>query len=195
MKLPAPVVRSWADVQRNFDFLVGRSQAPIVIPVNGLGSVDLGPVPGESITGVRVTLAGQTAGTGGNTYIRLRPNGLASITANQLTERTYWDGAVQNHDAQLGGNTGGQPGLIICATDWGVGANSVHAFGVLNTKIGTARAWTGIYSNQDVVTNGSRILSGRVLANWNEGSTPITSLLFALDAGTFTGRIVLEMLP
>jgi hypothetical protein len=169
--------------------------------VTGVSSVDLGAIPGESITGVRITLAGRTFSTGGNTFLRLKPNGLVSMTTGAVANRSYvgaGPGYAATGDNLFGGALATSPGIVIAETDWGTASNNVFASGVIFTKLnagGQHRSYLGECANQDAVTDGNNRLSARIHSIWGDASTAVTSLALALDAGTFTGRIVVEQLP
>lgn len=169
-----------------------------LIEVASLSSIDLGAIDGDGITAVRINLVGKVVGNTGNTFIRLRPNGLSSFSASSIAERTSWpSGGPQGHDVVYGSNATTTSGFLLCATDWGARDNAVKAYQTLDTRVDATsrRHLSGIYSNQDIEVDANNLLSARVLTEWNDNSTVITSLLVSIDSGTFTGRIVLEELP
>lgn len=185
--------------------LTGRTSTlelytPRVITATAVSSISLGAIAGENITGVRISLHGYTSG--GGTWIRLKPNGLATIATSTLIQRTAWPvGGPQVAQAIGGSNVNlVTAGLAVCDVAWASGgsnSNGVSASGVLFTKVmGFARRyWSGIYSAQDIAINGSTFLEGTLATLWEDTTTPITSLTLSVDSGTFTGRIVLEPLP
>lgn len=172
--------------------LAGRTKQ---FNVAGGAVVDLGAIDGENITGVRIVVKGVASAA--NAVMRLRPNGsAANIAVGRHVQRLYWDGATQSTDIS-GGVSSSVPGFAIGQTDFGVAGSSLWSDVVMHTRTqaGMKRACYGTYGNEDNVANGDRILSGRQFMVWHDVATPITSLSLAMDAGTFTGRVTLEVLP
>jgi hypothetical protein len=176
---------------------------------NGLGSgrifdlasvtrVDLGPFEGDLVTGVRITIAGYVdTSPAANTFMRLQPNGLSSLSGlGLMINRQLWDGTSHTQGLLFGGALSTSVGFAVAATDWSVTRCGLWAEGVFYTsRVGGvgARKWSGSYDNQDYVTTRSRRVNGQVEGTWDDPSTPVTSIVLAMDDGTFTGRVHAEV--
>lgn len=181
------------------DMIVLGRLAPRVFEVSAASTVDLGAFDGENITGVRISLFGVVAG-GTDTTLRLRPNGLSPVSANSVAELVYSGGSSHATVSTLlnGGAVGSVAGVPIAHTHWSVAGTVLAANGTFYTpKLGgsVCRIWEGAYTSRDATTDASNIANGVVSAQWNDVSTSITSLALALDAGTFTGRVSVEVVP
>lgn len=180
-----------------------RQLQPRVVKVDTPASViDLGRVDGENITGVRISGTGYTTGTGGDTLLRIRPNGLNNIISNVDFHRLVFPaGGPLSQDVVAGGNlVAGTVGLIIASTNWTTASNNLMFDGILYTRIvnrdGVSghRHWSGTYDNQDLVSNRNSRIHGECHAIWGDAATPVSSLVLALDAGSFVGRVRMEIL-
>lgn len=201
MKLPAPLVKTWQDIQLNFDALGKGTSTPdrrLYKQITPVGVIDLGSFDGENITGVRITANLITSGTGGDTVIRLRPNGSNSVLVQHLVRRTYWNGASQLSDNLYGANHGVSLGLVVAAHNWAVNANAVSFDGIFHTnRLGVAhyRRWLGRFTNEDYVSNDNQWVSGDSASVWKDTVTPVTGLTLAIDSGAMLGRVSVEVIP
>lgn len=175
------------------DTLEGRTQT---FTFSAVSSISLGAFDGENITGVRIT--GHVITSGGvNTTIRVRPNGLTGISVLALTHAVIWNTAVTSTDtAANAGNLVNANGMMIAGSGWTTNSNGVWFGGELHTrKAQLGRKYIGQYGNHDYVTNVQQHSLATVTSFWNDLSTNITSLTLAIDAGTFTGRVSVEVIP
>jgi hypothetical protein len=160
---------------------------------------DLGPIVGQGLTAVRLTAQLLTAGTGGNTYIRLRPNGLNPVQTDSIDNYVNWNTAVAAAPAtRLASNFAATPGLVIAPTDWGTASNEVYVEGTFWTNLPAGfqlRQWVGRYKNHDRVSNQQQMAMGTLSSVWSDAASLLTSLQLVIDAGSFSGRVVLEFLP
>lgn len=153
---------------------------------------------GQAFTAVRLTVTGNTATTASNTFLRIKPNGLSTMQTAAIAQRSYTNVAptyTPAADAIYGGAYGLSPGIVICETDWGTASNNIWADGILSLQTGRVRGWLGNFGNSDAVTDGNQRLSGRIHSLWGDLTTVVSSLRWSVDAGTFTGRISVELIP
>lgn len=170
---------------------VGRK----IITVSTATEIELGDFDGESIQGIRITIVGTTQGHVTNSFMRLRMNSSsAGMSMSRTLHTVYWDGASAL--SQLAGsNAATVAGFAIVDTNWTVDSNHVWSDGIMYTRTGVRRQYMGRFMNMDNVTNVNRRLDGLVSGVWFDGTTPLTSLSLAMDAGNFTGNITTEIVP
>lgn len=168
--------------------------------VSGVSSVSLGNFDGDNITGVRIAGTVVTAATGGDQWMRLKPNG-GTIVGSVIVHRHYANGSPTYpvaHDV-IGGGTPSVSlqGINIATTNWTTNANLVSFTGTLFTSRGNGaiRHYHGTFSNADYQIDSGNRLMGLVYGVWQDNTTPLTSLVFSLDAGTFSGRVSVEVIP
>ena len=176
-----------------------RALTTVIPSTAPVSVVDLGAVDGPNITGVRVTGNLKTAGTGGNTVIRLRPNGLSSISVLAMAHIAIWNTAATSTDlTAYAANFANAGGMMVAGHGWASSSNGVKFSGVLYTdRLAGAdnRVYLGQYTNHDLITNTQQHSFATVTSQWNDTSTDVTSLALAIDAGTFYGKIVVEVVP
>jgi hypothetical protein len=164
--------------------------------VTSVTTVDLGAISGEVITGVRIAVVGTLVGPAVNSFLRLQPNGLTSITTGQLGHIVYWEGSFGGHDIPFGSDFGFGTGIIIGHTDFEATTAYVTAEGTLFTRKGRYRAWNGNYSNVDFSGAQDRRVFGTFFSTWADSTTTLSSLTLAAEPGySFTGQINLEVIP
>lgn len=192
----AEYIRSLESRIHDLATAVGRVMPRAPITVSSASVIDLGAIDGDNITGVRISLSGQTFGTGGNTYMRVRPNGAASVLMQNYAHRVLTNGGgYTTTDSGLFGGAFSVGNMLLAATDWGTASNQLDAHGTFYTATGHWRTYLGQYANRDAVSDGNLSAAGRVVSTWAEETIPITSLSLTLDAGTFTGRVSVEIVP
>lgn len=198
-QLPDDDPAQYASIMERLRRLEQRVGRTIIVPVGSpVSGITLGEVDGENITGVRIVGNIITGSTGGNTFLYLQPNALNPITTQTLERRTYWDTASQISDHQYGGDGASAPGLVVAEHNWATSANAINFDGIFHTtRLGGAhyRKYLGSFVNEDYVSNHNRWVFGAIACNWKDTSTNVASLRLALGAGTFVGRISLEILP
>lgn len=170
-----------------------------VIVCSAVTSASLGSIDGDNITGVRITVAGMINGNTASTYLRLRPNGLTSMSMAVMAQRAYFSGTPPaTADLAYGAGMATAAGLILATTDWGANNCSIFATHMFGTQVLSSvhrRHMIGQYSNQDIETEPNKYMTGRITSIWNDMTTTVSSLTVVVDSGTFTGRIVVETLP
>jgi hypothetical protein len=164
-----------------------------VFEVSAQSVVDLGSYQGENITGIRLSVHGRITSPSG--FWRIRPNGGTSFSANGVQHITYWDGASQLTAARYGSSITTSAGLSLGVTDWGTSINDISSDSIFFTKTGAVRYVQSHFTNADLDADGNRMVTGYQSIKWHDSSTPVTSLTFALDGGSFTGRISVEVMP
>jgi hypothetical protein len=156
--------------------------------------IDLGPVDGESITGIKLSMHGRVQNAEG--VMRIRPNGATSFLLSTLQSITYFNGESQAIVGRLGSDRVYGSGIPIASLDWDVAVNDIAVDGVFLTKMCLARIYQGQFTNIDLSVSGDRMVTGTQASQWYEGSVPIESFVVALDgSGLFTGRVTMEMIP
>lgn len=191
--LTAFVPATWPSV----DQLTVRKFSPV-----GVSSQNLGSISGQSITAVRLTGQLVTASTGGNTFIRLRPNGLNPISTSVIDNEVNWANGGPSGAAtpRFASNFVNAAGMVIAPTDWAVASNEVYFEGTFFTNLPAGlgfllRQWIGRYKNHDLINNRQNYMSGSLSSMWGDVSTLLTSLVLVIDAGNFSGRITMEVIP
>lgn len=189
-----------AEMERRIAMLESGANARLdkhVLNVSGVSSCVLVPdFDGENCGGVRVTFTGRTAS--GPTTLWLRPNNLTSMSGQAIIHRAWSDSTAFATD--VAGNLAitTLSGLTVAMTDFGVANSGLHFEGVfLCSRLGGVhhRKWLGQYFNTDYDVSSSREVGGAVRVLWADPSTNVSSLVLTASAGTFSGRIVVELLP
>jgi hypothetical protein len=155
---------------------------------------------------VRITAQLAVTGGSGDTYIRLKPNGLASMSTNSIGGGSYIGAGPGYSPTVLGPEFGGavatSPGIVIGAARYSSGVGDVLLWGTLSTNRAKGalatwflKQWVGQYSNIERASDANEQLVETIASRWHDNSTPITSLTLSADSGTLTGRIVVEQLP
>lgn len=168
-----------------------------VYTFSGASTLSLGSFDGDNITGIRISAAGLTVGHTTDTWMRLRPNGSSAYSCAHTVHRFYTDSTPSNgHDIILGGAiTTNQ--IVVAATNWNTNGNYLAFEGTFftNKLANQTRQYIGRYQNEDYVNSALQRLQGNILGFWYDASTVLSSLSLGLDAGTFSGRVSVEVLP
>jgi hypothetical protein len=168
-----------------------------------VSSFAIGAVDGNNITGVRLSFIGAINGAGVGVaapLIRLKPNGATSIPAQAVASRVYTPtpSYAATADATYGGAFATVAGLGVCQKSWAVNNGDEHVSftGIFFTPISLGwRQWDGTFTARDLGADGNRGLKGNVFGAWQDNTTTVASLTLAIDAGTFSGKLTMEIIP
>jgi len=163
---------------------------------SSVSSIDLGPISGDSITGVKISHDVVITGAG-VPFLFLRPNGAATISGANGARRSWWDGSAIQNDTVYFSNSGTIGGIVLGRSEFGTtdGVSTGQGEFMTRRQGSKRRHYRGQYTAQDIQSNASLFMSVDVAGYWNDTSTALTSLTIATQSGTFTGRITMEILP